>query len=102
VSVSLLAQLSDPHVRVDDDGASARALAAAVHSVLELRPAPQAVVVSGDLADGAATGEYERLRELLEPLPMPVHVLAGNHDDRDALREHFGPAQARGPGERLR
>jgi Icc protein len=63
---------------------------------------PQAVVVSGDLANSAATGEYERLRELLEPLPMPVHVLAGNHDDRDALREHFGPAQARGPGERLR
>ena len=26
---------------------------------------------------------------LLAPLPMPVHVLPGNHDDRDALRAHF-------------
>jgi 3',5'-cyclic AMP phosphodiesterase CpdA len=91
VSSSLLAQLSDPHVRVgSDDGASARALAAAVDAVLALRPAPQAVLVTGDIADGAQAREYERARELLAPLTMPVHVLAGNHDDRDALREHFG------------
>jgi len=102
VSISLLAQLSDPHIRLDDDGASARALAAAVRSVLAFRPAPQAVLVSGDLADGAATAEYERLRELLEPLPVPVHVLAGNHDDRDALRAHFGQAGGGAPGERVR
>ena len=27
---------------------------------------------------------------LLAPLRAPVHVLPGNHDDRDALRRHFG------------
>jgi Icc protein len=98
MSGSLLAQLSDPHVRVGgDDGASARALGAAVRAVLELRPAPQAVLVSGDIADGADAREYERVRELLAPLPMPVHVLAGNHDEPDALREHFGPAGDHGP-----
>jgi 3',5'-cyclic-AMP phosphodiesterase len=89
VSLSLLAQLSDPHVRLDDDGASERALAAAVDAVLALRPAPQAVLVTGDIADRARAVEYERVRELLAPLPMPVHVLPGNHDDRDALRAAF-------------
>jgi 3',5'-cyclic AMP phosphodiesterase CpdA len=33
----------------------------------------------------------ELARELLAPLSMPVHVLPGNHDDRDALREFFAP-----------
>jgi 3',5'-cyclic-AMP phosphodiesterase len=57
------------------------------------------VLVTGDLADGAFADEYERVLELLAPLEMPVHVLAGNHDDRDALREHFPGAAGGGAGE---
>jgi 3',5'-cyclic-AMP phosphodiesterase len=78
----ILAQLSDPHMRLapDDEGAG-EALAAAVRAVLALEPLPDAVVVTGDLADGATADEYARVRELLEPLPMPVHLLPGNHDD---------------------
>jgi 3',5'-cyclic-AMP phosphodiesterase len=91
VCPSLLAQLSDPHLDVGaGDRGSAEALAAAVAAVLALRPLPGAVVITGDVANGGAAAEYERVHELLEPLPMPVHVLAGNHDDRDALRERFG------------
>ena len=86
----ILAQLSDPHVLVGPgDRGSAESLAAGVAAVLALRPRPDAVLVSGDLADTASAAEYERVRELLAPLPMPVHVLPGNHDDRDALRAHF-------------
>lgn len=78
----MIAQLSDPHMRLppDDEGAG-EALAAAVRAVLALDPLPDAVVVTGDVADGARPEEYARVRELLEPLPMPVHVLPGNHDD---------------------
>jgi 3',5'-cyclic-AMP phosphodiesterase len=77
----ILAQLSDPHMRLppDDEGAG-EALAAAVGAVLALDPLPDAVVVTGDLANGAADEEYARVSELLEPLPMPVHLLPGNHD----------------------
>jgi Icc protein len=83
----MLAQLSDPHIHDDD---SAAALAAAVRSVLDLAPLPDAVLVSGDLAEHGSAAEYERVRELLAPLPMPVHVLPGNHDDGDAMRAHLG------------
>jgi Icc protein len=86
VAATVLAQLSDPHMRLgpEDEGAGA-ALEAAVLSVLALDPLPDAVVVTGDLADGAAPAEYERVRELLAPLPMPVHLLPGNHDDSAAV-----------------
>ena len=81
---TILAQLSDPHVRVwpDDQGAAA-ALVRAVEAVLALDPLPDAVLMSGDLAETAAAAEYERVRELLTPLPMTVHVLPGNHDQLD-------------------
>jgi 3',5'-cyclic-AMP phosphodiesterase len=80
----LLAQLTDPHVS-DDDPAAAAALGRAVLAVLALRPAPDAVLVTGDLADHGSPMEYARVRELLAPLPMPVATLAGNHDDPEAI-----------------
>jgi Icc protein len=88
--VTVLAQLSDPHVEVGPgDTGSAEALATAVDAVLALDPAPDAVLVSGDLTNLSDARSYERVRELLAPLPMPVHVLPGNHDDREALRAWF-------------
>ncbi|HEY2638232.1 MAG TPA: metallophosphoesterase [Solirubrobacteraceae bacterium] len=86
----MLAQLTDPHIRVGaDDTGSAAALAAGVRAVLALDVAPDAVVVTGDIADTGAAEEYARAAELLAPLPMPVHVLPGNHDDRDGLSAAF-------------
>ena len=67
--------------------------------MLRLPVTPDAVLVSGDLVTDPGAREYERVRELLAPLPMPVHVLAGNHDDPDALREYFpvdGPSASAG------
>lgn len=88
--MTTLAQLSDPHVSVGrGDREAARGLASAVRALLDLEPRPDAVLVSGDLVDHPGAREYERVRELLAPLPMPVYVIAGNHDDRDALREYF-------------
>jgi 3',5'-cyclic AMP phosphodiesterase CpdA len=78
---TIVAQLSDPHIRVGpQDQGSAAALEAAVRSVLALDPQPVAVLVTGDLADGSTPAEYARFRELIAPLPMPVHVIPGNHD----------------------
>ena len=87
----LLAQLSDLHIGGTWGGDDSEGrLAAAVQAVLELRPAPRAVLVSGDLTDHALDAEYERVRELLSPLALPLYVLPGNHDDRAQLRRYFG------------
>jgi 3',5'-cyclic AMP phosphodiesterase CpdA len=95
----ILAQLSDPHMRTGEGGPAAVAsLEAGVRAVLALRPHPDAVLVSGDLADTAAAEEYRIVRDALARLPMPVHVLGGNHDERDALREWF-PVTGTGDGE---
>ena len=87
----LLAQLSDPHVGAEwFDDQSVTRLAAAVESLRAVRPQPDALLVSGDIADHATDEEYELVRELLEPLEAPLYVLPGNHDDRRALHRHFG------------
>jgi 3',5'-cyclic-AMP phosphodiesterase len=86
----LLVQLSDPHVGASWVGRDPVAgLRAAVQSVLRLPDRPDAVLMSGDLAEHGADAEYEIVRDLLSQLGAPVHVLPGNHDDRDTLRRHF-------------
>jgi 3',5'-cyclic-AMP phosphodiesterase len=86
-----LAQLSDPHIGAEWGGGDPVArLEAAVESIRSMRPEPDALLVSGDLADNAEDAQYERVRELLAPLQAPVYVLPGNHDERGALHRHFG------------
>jgi Icc protein len=78
---AMLVQISDPHLRTgpDDQGAAA-ALAAAVARIRALPDRPDAVLVSGDVADSGSEEEYALARELLAPLELPVHLIAGNHD----------------------
>jgi Icc protein len=83
----MLVQISDPHI--GSEPAAEGRLAAAVQRVRSLPQVPDAVVVTGDLVEHGAPDEYARVRALLEPLPAPVHVLAGNHDQRAALRAAF-------------
>ena len=56
----LLVQLSDPHVGASWGGDDPiGGLAAAVEAVRALEPSPDGVLLSGDLAEHAADGEYE-------------------------------------------
>jgi Icc protein len=97
VRAFLLVQLSDPHIGADWGGGDpVGMLAAAVASARRVVPHPDAVLLSGDLADHATDGEYEQVRELLAPLEAPLYVVPGNHDDRRALRRHFGVPGADG------
>lgn len=84
----LLAQISDPHIGAEWGGpGSEEGLDAVVAAAAAFRP--DAVVVTGDLADHATGEEYERARGALERAGAPVHVLPGNHDDRTELRRWF-------------
>jgi 3',5'-cyclic-AMP phosphodiesterase len=90
VGSGLLVQLSDPHIGATWAPADPLAgLKAAVEAVRALRPAPAAVLVTGDLADNRADSEYRQVRELLDRIDAPYFVLPGNHDDRATLRSHF-------------
>lgn len=93
----LIAQISDLHVMAPGELAygrvdTARYLEQAVETLLRLDPLPDLVVATGDLADGGAPGPYAELRRLLAPLPMPLYLLPGNHDERSALRAAFPEA----------
>jgi 3',5'-cyclic-AMP phosphodiesterase len=90
----LLCQISDPHIvpegrlaygRIDTPGMLERC----VRRIVAQPRTPDALIVTGDLTDHATSEEYGLLGELLSPLPMPVFLAAGNHDDRDVLQQTF-------------
>lgn len=90
----IIAQLSDPHIAYSADGtpyAGEAALIRAVEHLLRLPTTPDVVIVTGDLADGGRSDEYDRVRQILSALTMPVYVVPGNHDARDRLLGAFGP-----------
>jgi 3',5'-cyclic AMP phosphodiesterase CpdA len=91
----IIAQISDPHItrpgaELDRTYATAEHLRRAVDHLLRLPARPDLVLLTGDCVDAGSAEEYERLRELLSPLTMPVYAVPGNHDDRQRLREAFG------------
>ncbi len=100
-----IAQISDLHIkppgmlaygRVD----TAKALEHCVAVLNELRPTPDFVVISGDLADTPTSEEYDYLKHLLAPLKLPFATIPGNHDSRELMRAALpqaGYASASGP-----
>ena len=93
----LIAQISDTHVkrpgrlaygRVD----TATMLSTCVEHLRHLQPRPDLLLVTGDLVDGGDPAEYAHFQQLIAPLPIPVLVIAGNHDDRDVMRQSFASA----------
>ena len=93
----LLCQISDLHIKAGRKLAygvvdTAGMLEVCVAKVLRLAPAPDAVLVTGDLVDMGTDEEYALLRELLAPLEQsgrPMYLIPGNHDEREALRRSF-------------
>jgi 3',5'-cyclic AMP phosphodiesterase CpdA len=91
---TLLAQLSDLHIREPGRLAYGRLdtapyLAAAVQILLRLPQRPDAVLITGDLCDFGRAAEYRHLAALLAPLPMPVYLMPGNHDERARCARPF-------------
>jgi 3',5'-cyclic AMP phosphodiesterase CpdA len=90
----LICQITDLHVRprglaayrvAETNAMTERALDA----ILALRPRPDVVLITGDLAADGLSEEYQVLKALLRKLPMPVYMVPGNHDRRDTLKAVF-------------
>jgi len=94
--VLIIAQISDLHVRPSGQtayGIDTNAMFAdAMRAMRALSPAPDCVLVTGDLTDCGLDAEYEIARAGLATLPMPVFVIPGNHDRREPFRRHLSSA----------
>jgi 3',5'-cyclic-AMP phosphodiesterase len=90
----LLCQISDLHILGGRRPAygvvdTAACLEQCVRRIGSLDPPPDAVIATGDLVDVPDREAYGLLRELLSPLRMPLFLMPGNHDDREAMRAEF-------------
>ena len=90
----LIAQFSDMHVKARGELAFGRldtvaCLERCVAHVAAMQPAPDVVLLTGDLTYDGQAAEYATLRAVLDGLPSPYFVIPGNHDDRGRLRAAF-------------
>lgn len=84
-------QLSDPHIVVPEKqpvfgNDTIAHLRHAVAAVNRLDPAPDFVVLTGDLTNDEQPASYAELKAALADLRMPCHLALGNHDDRATFR----------------
>lgn len=80
---ALLGGRYDTHARLDE----------MLEAVERLDEHPDAIVITGDLADLGEPEAYRALRRSIEPLAAQWNAqivwVAGNHDERPALRQHL-------------
>jgi 3',5'-cyclic AMP phosphodiesterase CpdA len=87
----LLAQISDLHLGEPPRHGikPKRCLRDVVAALGRLPDPPDAILVSGDLAEHAAPKEYRLAAKTIGRLGVPIHPLPGNHDDRATMRATF-------------
>lgn len=81
----ILAQISDTHIRADDEGAAVRQLTRALQQARDYQA--NVILISGDLANDERADEYALFAQTIAGAPAPVYVLPGNHDNRDRIRD---------------
>jgi Icc protein len=87
----VVAHVSDTHFGNDRQDPTDR-LAAVMDHLLALDPAPDVLVVSGDVADHGLPAEYAAARAWLDRWPGPLAVCPGNHDVRAGFVDGLGIA----------
>lgn len=97
-----IAQISDLHIKSPGELAygrvdTAKALERCIATLNAFEPAPDFVVISGDLVDTPNAREYEHLKRLLAPLSLPFAGIPGNHDSRELMRAAFPKAPYASP-----
>lgn len=91
----LIAHISDLHIagwgkKAYGIAPTAENLANCVAHINQLKPAPDIVLVTGDITYSGLLEEVERTASILAQLRYPFYILPGNHDDRSSLWSVFG------------
>jgi Icc protein len=86
-----VAQITDIHLQAEIGSKlhgvdTAVTLGEVIAAIGKLSPAPDLLIVTGDLAEDGSKVTYRRLHEILAATGLPVYVLAGNHDDIDEMQ----------------
>jgi len=89
-----IAQITDLHITagrapaygVEDTFASAKR---AIEHIRDLAPAPDVLLVTGDISDAGSAEALIDAAALLKALDMPVLLVPGNHDHRGRFLEAF-------------
>ncbi len=90
-------QISDPHIVLKgelaygrvDTGASLKSCVETINRILpDIGPVDMAIV-TGDLTDFGTAQEYQRFRNIMEPLAIPYRAIPGNHDDVTKMHAGF-------------
>ena len=83
---------TDIHIDVDQrpdaPNAEDRLRAGIEHAMAHQSDADR-VIITGDLTHNGDIASYERLRDLLTPLKFPIHLMLGNHDNRENFLKVF-------------
>jgi 3',5'-cyclic AMP phosphodiesterase CpdA len=66
----------------------------AVEAVRKQTPAPELIVLGGDLLDNGEHESYQAVADVFGDLQAPVHLVLGNHDSLPGLRKTWQPAKA--------
>ncbi len=83
----VLLQITDMHLHAAADSRMrgvttyATLLSVLKHLQTDTRWPPDAIVVTGDVVQDESRAGYERFRDTMKPLGVPIFCLPGNHDD---------------------
>jgi len=86
----LIAQVTDLHLHADPGHPNLARLHRVLAHLAAMRPRPDLLVLSGDLADDGAVDSYRHLQAALAGWPGALRFALGNHDARAHFRAVFG------------
>lgn len=84
-------QVTDPHLFAAADGSlrgtvTAESLKSVVDHIRRQQWPADFVASTGDIVQDDSAGAYQRFKEIMEPLGLPVHCIPGNHDVRPLMQ----------------
>lgn len=87
----IIAQISDSHIDPESEKLRERLfdLQRVVDDINYLDPAPDIVVHTGDVVHNGTQEKYELALSKFKDLQVPLHVCAGNRDDRELILKNF-------------